>query len=466
MRIRLPSNGWRPRPYQWPLWDAWVNNDCKRNCAVWHRRAGKDDICLHGTAVKSQQRIGTYWHMLPEAAQARKAIWEAVNPHTGMRRIDEAFPLEMRAATRSQEMFIRFKNGSTWQVVGSDNFNSLVGSPPVGVVLSEWSLANPAAWAYLLPILTENGGWANFIYTPRGKNHGERTYKSALKRDGWFAELLDVTKTGAMTEHALAEALEDYVGQYGEDEGKAFFEQEYYCSFEAAILGAIYGGFMAKARREGRILPSIEIAPGVPVNTAWDIGHDDSTAIWWWQVVGTEVRLLDYHASSGKDPEYYCNILKGIEQPEKERGRFVEHYGKHYVPHDAANKLLAAGGRSIVAQARDDHGVDLTVVQATSQANQIAAARKTINNAWFDETRCEDGIDALTSYRYEWDERNRCFRTTPLHDWSSDGSDAFEIIGQVWRTERPKPEPEPTVWPTQQPIKHILEQRRRARLNG
>ena len=165
--IVIPHN-WQPRDYQQPLW-RYLCNGGKRAVAVWHRRAGKDDICLHWTACAAMERVGVYWHLLPQADQARKAIWDAVNPLTGLRRIDEAFPHAIRANTRETDMFIRFKNGSTWQVVGSDNFNSLVGTPPIGLVLSEWALADPAAWAYLSPILMDNGGWAVFITTPRGR---------------------------------------------------------------------------------------------------------------------------------------------------------------------------------------------------------------------------------------------------------------------------------------------------------
>ena len=134
-RILLPHSAinedgvWRPRPKQADLWQYLANGGL-RAIAIWHRRYGKDDVGLNWTAVAAHKRIGTYWHMLPEAAQARKAIWEAVDPHSATRRIDSAFPHEIRAQTRESDMFIRFKNGSTWQVVGSDNFNSLVGSPP------------------------------------------------------------------------------------------------------------------------------------------------------------------------------------------------------------------------------------------------------------------------------------------------------------------------------------------------
>ena len=176
LRIRLPFNNWQPRLYQKKLWTH-LENGGQRAVAVWHRRSGKDEVALHWTACAMHRRIGTYWHMLPEASQARKAIWEAINPHTGKRRIDEAFPPAVRSTTRDNEMFIRIRPGSTWQVIGSDNYNSLVGSPPVGVVFSEWALADPQAWAYVRPILRENGGWAVFIYTPRGRNHGATFYE-------------------------------------------------------------------------------------------------------------------------------------------------------------------------------------------------------------------------------------------------------------------------------------------------
>jgi phage terminase large subunit len=169
----LPASGWAPREYQLPFW-SYLEAGGTRAMEIAHRRWGKDEIALHWSAIAAHQRQANYWHMLPEYAQGRKAIWEATNPHTGRRRIDEAFPKELRAATNAGDMFIRFKNGSSWQVIGSDNYHSLVGTAPAGVVFSEWSRANPAAWAYINPILNENGGWAAFITTPIGNNHAKK----------------------------------------------------------------------------------------------------------------------------------------------------------------------------------------------------------------------------------------------------------------------------------------------------
>lgn len=431
-KIRLPHNGWQPRSYQRSLWD-YLESGGQRAVAIWSRRSGKDEVCLHRTSCATHERIGTYWHLLPEASQAKKAIWNAVNPHTGKRRIDEAFPLEIRETTNNTEMFIRFRNGSTWQVVGSDNFNSLVGSPPIGVVLSEWALANPAAWAYLSPILAENQGWAAFITTPRGRNHAHKLYEAARSRERWFSELLTNDDTGAVSEQALSDALEEYRDLYGDEQGLAFWRQEFFSSFDSAIIGSIYGKFVARAERGGRV-GTVAYDPALPVNTAWDLGYDDTTVIWWWQVFRGEVRLIDCYGSSGKDIEHYCEVLK-------DRG-YEYRDGKHYVPHDAGIKTLQAGGRSIIEQAYK-LGVKLTLVAATSQENQIAALRATLKNCWIDDEKCATGIEALKAYRFKWDEKLRAFSSTPVHDWSSDYADAAEIIGQVWRAQKPpKPEDE------------------------
>jgi len=199
--------------------------------------SGKDEVCLHWAAVSAIRHPATYWHMLPQAAQARKAIWEAVNPHSGKRRIDEAFPHSIRSNTRENEMLIKFVNGATWQVVGSDNYDALVGSPPYGVVFSEWALAKPEARAMLRPILMENGGWQVYITTPRGPNHAKDTFESAMDHPGSFAQLLDATQTGVFTPEQLESERRQYILDYGQDVGEAKFEQEYMCSWAAVITG-------------------------------------------------------------------------------------------------------------------------------------------------------------------------------------------------------------------------------------
>ena len=416
--------------------------------AVWHRRAGKDETCLHWAAVACHLRPATYWHMLPEASQARKAIWEAINPHTGKRRIDEAFPPEIRETTREQEMFIKFKNGSTWQVVGSDNFNSLVGSPPAGIVFSEWSIANASAWGYMRPILAENGGWALFIYTPRGKNHGYSTFKMAEKEEDWFCQRLTVEDTKALPQKMLDSELQEYIKEYGEEQGTAFYNQEYMCSFDAATLGAVYGAQMTRLEKEGRFRP---FAPdfNVPVHTSWDLGRSDSTVIIWWQVVGKEVRILKVWDATLSDVKDLAEAVWGreikITKRDNVTGRVLKwelgkvldketvkfSYGTHYVPHDAANKLLAAGGHSIVQQLHD-LGVKTRVVAATSDENSHAAMRECLDRVWI-RAELEEFVEHMKQYHYAWDNDKKVLSKKPVHDKHSHFADAAEIIGQVWK---------------------------------
>ena len=211
----LPHNGWTPRVHQMPLWN-YLRAGGKRALAVWHRRAGKDDVCLHHTAIAAMERVGNYAHCLPEFLQGRRAIWTAVNPHSGQRRIDEAFPPSIRSSTNDTTMFIRFINGSTWSVVGSDTYDtSLIGSSYAGITFSEYALSNPSVWGYTRPMLEENDGWAIFITTPRGRNHAFEMYKYALKTPSWFCELLTAKDTDMLSDETLAETLAEMQSLYG-----------------------------------------------------------------------------------------------------------------------------------------------------------------------------------------------------------------------------------------------------------
>ena len=201
--------------------------------------------------------------------------------------------------------------------------------------------------------------------------------------------------------------------------------------FDTRYSGAVYARHIAKLHDAGRITTGLYDAD-LPVHTAWDLGFDDSTAIWFWQLALKEVRLISYYENSGQDIAHYCDYLKA--KPYK--------YGNHYVPHDAANKLLAAGGRSIVQQAFA-LGVVMQVVAATSQQNGIEAARKTLESTWIDSVDCRDGLHALKQYQFEYDEDRKTFRSKPRHDWASHGSDAFEIIGQVWQEIQQPKKPRP-----------------------
>jgi phage terminase large subunit len=458
--IRLP-NGWVPRAYQRPAWD-YLERGGRHAELIWHRRAGKDEISMHMTACKAFERVGTYWHMLPLASQARKAIWNAINGHSGKRRIDEAFPPAIRKRVNDQEMFIEFVNGSTWQVMGSDNYNAMVGAPPVGLVYSEWALANPAARAYLRPIIAENKGWEVFITTPRGKNHALRTLNAARKDPEAFAQVLSARETGIFDDAQLAKLKAAYIADFGEDMGAALFEQEYLCSFDAAVIGAFYSAEFRRVDQEGRIC-RVPHDPAYPIFTSWDLGRTDDTSIWWFQIIAGEIRVIDFHTSSGKKPGYYASQITGREVEidligddlviskgglfEEAAHRIAYDYEMHFLPHDARAKTLAAKGKSLIEQYGAALGVGkMSIVPDIGVLDGINAARTMFPRVYFDEERCSEGTDALREYRRQWDDEKKVFSPAPLHNWASNPADAFRMMAVAWKHDQARPIPQEPDW--------------------
>jgi hypothetical protein len=421
--ITLPYR-WKPRPYQREAW-KYLSEGGKRLVMRWHRRAGKDDMLLHHTCCAMHQKKGTYWYMLPEYSQARKSMWIAINPHTGTRRIDEVFPVELRKRTLEQEMLIEMHCGSTFQLVGSDNFDSLVGSPPVGLVFSEYALSNPTAWSYLRPILLENGGWAAFNSTPRGANHFKQMCELADESPGWFYDVKTVDETGVFTAEQLAEELREMQKMNGEAFGKSLWMQEYYVSFDAAIPGSVFGEWLDRIQLAGQIC-DVPCQPKFPVHTAWDLGRTDATAIWWFQIIFGEIHVIDYHESSLRDVPYYTDLLKARAKD----GGFT--YGTHWLPHDARARTLASGGKSIQQQFMGSDVGRVVIAKRLDHQDGIQAARATIPYCWFDAKKTEYGREVLRNYHYEWDAEKRKFTDMPAHDWSSHGSSAFRTLSLSW----------------------------------
>ena len=422
------SIDFRIRQYQAPFFSAWtgvgkggVKVPTKdRLIEVAHRRWGKDEIALRATLIKSQQRPASYWHLLPEYAQGRKALWTAVNPHTGRRRIDEAFPPECIESRDEQSMFLRFKWGATWQIVGSDRFDSLVGAGVAGVVFSEWALANPSAWGYIRPMVEENGGWAAFITTPRGNNHAKAMLDMARKSPKWFAEVSDINATGAMDATAQTEALAEYQAIYGIDLGRAMFEQEYLCSFSGAMIGAYWGAEVNRAEREGRIREA-PVDPTKPVHTAWDLGKAANNPIWCFQVINGAPVIVDFYQPESDDLADWCKWLD-------DHG----YNGTDYVPHDII--VTEWGSKRTRFEVLQAHGRKPKRVAMVSVADGLQAGRETINRAVFNNSeRVLSGLDGLRNYRREWDEDRKTFRETPIKDWSEHFGSAFRYLSLAWR---------------------------------
>jgi hypothetical protein len=424
--IRLPTDGWRPRPHQKNLW-RYLMRGGKRAVAVWHRRAGKDEVALHATAQAMIKRPANYWHMFPRFTDARGAIWNAVNPHTGRRRIDEAFPHALRANTRDDIMQLRLHNGSTWAVAGSDSVTQGggIGSSVAGIVFSEWALANPSAWGYYRPILEENNGWAAWLSTPRGRNHLLPLLRHAERTDGWFAEILPATETFALSPAALAEARLELIALYGADHGNAMYEQEMLCSFNAAILGSFYSLECAQVRAEGRITEEAIAHYDKPVNYAWDLGVGDDTSIWAFQAQGAQLVVLWHYSSSGVGVEHYAEV---IEKNEREHGW---KHGIDYVPHDAKVKEWGSGRTRV--ETMSSLGLKPMLVPMATIDDGINAVRRALPLCVFHPRTEDGGFSALEQYRREWDDDKKAFRASAVHDWTSHPSDAFRYLAQAWK---------------------------------
>ena len=398
-----------------------LDSGIKRAVAVWHRRAGKEKTFINHTAKACFQRVGTYFYIFPTYTQAKKVLWDG-RDRDGFAFMDH-FPKAVIQKKNETELRVELINGSAVQLVGSDNIDSILGTNPVGCVFSEYALQDPKAWDYMRPILRENGGWAIFDYTPRGKNHGYALYQMAKSNPDWYAEILTVNDT-----HALRP--EDIDAERAAGMSEELIQQEFYCSFEGVLSGSVFGRAMQDAEKEGRIC-SVPWQPEFPVDTWWDIGTGDPTAIWFTQNIGREIHVIDYYENSGSGVgiDFYAKQLQSMP--------YV--WGTHNGPHDLEAHQFAAGGKSTreVAAAL---GLRFVIVDKLDKQSQINAGRSFLKRCWFDKAKTERGRDALVSYHYKWNDDRKAFSEDPYHDWSSNGADAFMqlAVGHKFAEIKPK----------------------------
>lgn len=407
--ITLPYQ-YEPRDYQLPLLEAIDRDGFKRVVAVWHRRSGKDKTFLNIVAKKMYERVGAYYYFFPTYNQGKKILWNGMD-REGFKFTDH-IPKALRKRTDSTNMLIETENGSIFQIIGTDNIDSVVGTNPIGCVFSEFSLQNPAAWDYIRPILAENGGWALFNYTPRGKNHGYNLFMMAKNDPNWYVSHLTVDDTQAIPQEVLEQERLEIIAKDGND---ALYMQEYYCSFDVPIQGAYYGNQLVQAELEGRI-SNVPYDPALQVYTVWDLGIGDSTAIWFYQALGQEIRIIDYYETNGEGLPHYAKILQ--DKP------YI--YAEHYAPHDIEVRELGSG-RSRMETAKN-LGINFRVVPKLSIEDGIEAVRNLLARCWFDSEKTDKGLSALRSYHKEYDETNEVYKNRPHHDWSSHAADAFRYL--------------------------------------
>ena len=401
MKVVIP---YKPRPLQKKL-----HKELKRfNVIVCHRRFGKTVFAINElikTALIAKDRNPRVAYLCPLHKQAKTVAWEYVKDFS------RSVP---GVSFNESELRVDYPNNGRLQLFGADNPDALRGLYLDQVVLDEYSQMAPNAWSEVIrPALSDRKGGAIFIGTPMGMNNFHKLYMDAGELEGWFRSIYKASDTNIIDKEELEAAKREMTIEE--------YEQEYECSWSAAIRGAYYGKLMQEA--EDRIT-KVPFDNNLPVITSWDLGIDDSTAIWFWQSIGAEIRAIDYVEFQGM----------GLPDIVRELTNKPYTYSQHIAPHDIKVRELGSGKSRL--ETAKNLGVKFDVAPNQSVAEGINALRSIIPRTWFDSEKCKNGIEALKQYRTEYDDKRGVFKVNPLHDWSSHAADSARYFA-ITRLKKP-----------------------------
>jgi phage terminase large subunit len=395
-KVKNISIPYSPRPLQ-----RQVHDSLKRfNVLVCHRRFGKSVMSINElikTAISKPRSKCAF--IAPTYRQGKSIAWEYLKFYTK--------PLmHLGGAKNETELKIDLFNGSMIQIFGADNPDSLRGMGFDGVVMDEFALMAPRTWTEIIrPAVADTLGWVIFIGTPMGHNQFWEVYDYALRDNkDWFGRMYRASDTKVIPVEELQEAKSIMTDEQ--------YEQEFECSFTAAVSGSYFGKLITKADKNKRIT-NVSVDEHVGVETWWDLGIGDSTAIWFAQRVGEEIHLIDYYENSGESLAHYADVL--------EKKNYA--YERHIAPHDIQARELGTGKSRL--EVSQDLGIDFEVAPKLEVDHGIESVRNTLPHCYFDREKCKLGLDALRQYRKQWDEKNQVFKNKPLHDWCSHAADAF-----------------------------------------
>jgi phage terminase large subunit len=381
---------------------------------VAHRRAGKTVACiveLLTAALSTSKTNARYAYIAPYYGQAKQVAWDYLKRY--------AAPVASKFS--ESELAVDLVNGSRIRLYGADNPDSLRGIYLDGVVLDEYADMRSSVWGEIIrPLLTDRQGWAVFIGTPKGRNAFCELYEKAQKDTEWLCLTLKASQTGILPQKELDDARKVMT--------ESQFEQEFECSFEAAIHGAVYAKDLRRARDMGRIR-KVPYDPTRLVQTFWDLGRGDPTAIWFYQNIGGEKRFIDYFEDRGETITYYLAKLKA-------KGY---QYDTLWLPHDAEHKHMETD--KSVADICRANGFKVRIVPNLPLAEGINAARLLLASCVFDEERCAAGIEGLQNYRWDFNERLEELKSVPVHDWASHPADGFRYAAVAERADTPRVKP-------------------------
>jgi len=393
--IEIP---YKPREHQLKVHELL---DGKRFAVVVaHRRFGKTVAALNHLireAVLNEKETPRYAYIAPTYGQAKRVAWDYLVKYT----------TPLGGTNNISELRVDFW-GRRIQLYGSDNPDSLRGQFFDGVIIDEVGDQNPKIWTDIVrPALTDRKGWCLFIGTPKGHNHFKELRDRAEKEEGWGLLEFKASETGVVDETELKAAK----NEMGEDK----YRQEFECSFDAAVEGSYYGQMLNELEEKKHMqeIPREELSRTF---TAWDLGMGDSTSIWVAQLVGTEVRLIDYYENHGVGLDHYVKWIKDNDYSKAE----------HILPHDVRVRELGTGKSRL--EMLEDSGLQVKIAPRMGLDDGIQAVRRLLPRCWFNVPKVQTGLNCLRNYRRDYDEKRKIFFERPLHDWSSHGSDSFRYL--------------------------------------
>lgn len=385
---------------------------------VAHRRCGKTVAVINDMVLKAchcPYAHGRYAYVAPLLSQAKEIAWDYLKRYSRP---------AWGAKPNESDLIVTLYNGAKIRLHGADNPDRLRGAYLDGVAMDEFGDMRPSIYGSVIrPMLADRGGWATFIGTPKGRNQFFKTYDNAIADPRWYHAMLKASETHILPQDELDDARIDMT----EEE----YEQEFECSFDAAIRGAYFGKHMAQAEREGRVSDNVRWEPALLVHTAWDLGIGDATAIWFFQVLGPEIRIIDYYERNLVGYDIHAAFLRSKPYT----------YGVHYVPHDAKVKEQSTGRTRLETLITDYH-LNCALVPNEGLEDGINAARLNFPRFWFAKTNCEEGIEALRQYKQDYNEKTKAFSDAPKHDWTSHAADSFRYLALSWK-KPPNPVAEP-----------------------
>jgi hypothetical protein len=389
---------YKPREQQLAIHDLM---DSKRfGVVVAHRRMGKTVSAINHLirdAVLNQKEAPRYAYIAPTYGQAKRVAWDYLVKYTE----------PLGGTNNISELRVDFW-GRRIQLFGSDNPETLRGQYFDGVILDEIGDQNPKIWTDIVrPALADRKGWCLFIGTPKGHNHFKELRDRAEKEDGWGLLEFKASETGVVDDTELKAAK----SEMGEDK----YRQEFECSFDAAVEGSYYGQILNELedKKHMQEIPREELSRTF---TSWDLGMGDSTSIWVAQLVGTEVRLIDYYENHGVGLDHYVKWIKDNDYLKAE----------HILPHDVRVRELGTGKSRM--EMLEDSGLEVKIAPRMGLDDGIQAVRRLLPRCWFNVPKVQTGLNCLRNYRRDYDEKRKIFYERPLHDWSSHGSDSFRYL--------------------------------------